>query len=427
MSDQMERIKSTVKDLSSSRKEIEAELRAEEADQELQRIVDRYAGRVKLKGFRQGKAPKEMVKQMFGPDIQQSLFDSLVPKVLDEVLTTHAIRPVGVPVVNDLSYEEGRPLRLKAVVEVWPDFPLPAYTKIRVAKKDIAVSDRDIDQTLEELREKSAEYVPVEGRGVVIEDYVVIDLQGKDRKTKRLMPAEKVVVLAGHEGNEKIINDELLGMSIREEKRFTYAYPADHKNKKLAGKDIEYLIRVVSIKEKQVPGLNDEFAKHLGEYDSLTDLKGKIKSELQAARERAAKSEQTEEVLKAILEKVEIELPPSLVEEETQSILKRILSSAPQQNPAKETVDALRVSAGRQAEQNLKRHLVLKKIAEAEGLKVGEEEVDSEIQALAKANNIPPARVMESFNQEGRRESLKNSLLLKKTVDFLAGQAIIDS
>jgi trigger factor len=240
------------------------------------------------------------------------------------------------------------------------------------------------------------------------------------------MPAEKVVVLAGHEGNEKIINDQLLGMPIREEKRFTYAYPTDHKNKKLAGKDIEYLIRVVSIKEKQVPALNDEFAKHLGEYDSLKDLKGKIKSELQAARERAARNEQTEEVLKAILEKVEIDLPPSLVEEETQSILKRILSSAPQQNPTKETVDALRTSASRQAEQNLKRHLVLKKIAEAEGFKIGEEEVDSEIQALAKANNIPLARAMETFNQEGRRESLKSSLLLKKTVDFLAGQAIID-
>jgi trigger factor len=426
MSEQIERIKSTVKDLSPSRKEIEAELRAEEADQELQRIIDRYAGRVKLKGFRQGKAPRDMVKQMFAPDIHQSLFDSLVPKVLDEVLTSHAIHPVGMPVVKDLSYEEGQPLRLKAVVETWPDFPLPVYKKIRVAKKDIAVSDRDIDKTLEELREKSAEYLPVEGRGVGLGDYVVIELQGKDRKTKRMMPAEKVVVLAGHEGNEKIINDQLLGMAIREEKRFSHAYPADHKNRKLAGKDIEYLIRVVSIKEKQVPELNDEFAKHLGEYDSLNDLKEKIKSELLAARERAVKSEQTEEVLKAILEKTEIDLPPSLVEEETQSILKRLLSSAPQRNQAKETADALRASAGRQAEQNLRRHLVLKKIAEAEGLKVGEEEVDEEIRILAKTNNIPLARAMETFNQEGRRESLKSSLLLKKTVDFLAEQAIID-
>jgi len=425
MKEEKEHVKSTVKDLSPSRKEIEAELDAEEADQELERTIDRFSGRVKLKGFRQGKAPREMVKQMFASDIQQSVYDSLVPKVLDEVLTRHGIRPVGMPVVNDLSYEQGRPLRIKAVVETWPDFLLPAYKKIRVSKKEISVSDRDIDQTLAELREKSAEYVPVEGRGVKTGDYVVIDLQGKDRKTKRLMPAEKIVVLAGHEGNEKIINDELLGMTLRQEKRFTYVYPADHKNKKLAGKDVEYLIRVVSIKEKQVPELDDEFAKHLGEYDSLPDLKKKIRSELQTARGRAAKNEQSEEILKAILDEAAIDLPPSLVEEETQSILRRLASSAPQQNATKETLEALRASAGRQAEQNLKRHLVLKKIAEAEGLKVSEEEVDVEIQALAKANNIPLARAMETFSQEGRRESLKNSLLLKKTVDFLAEQAII--
>jgi trigger factor len=426
MSEQTERIKSTVKDLSSSRKEIEAELAADETDQEFRRIIDRYAGRVKLKGFRQGKAPREMVRQMFAADIRQSLYDSLIPKVMDEVLTSRAIHPVGVPVVNDLSYEEGQPLRFKAIVEVWPDFSLPVYKKIHIPRKDAAIRDSDIEKTLLELREKSAEYSPVEGRGIENGDYVVIELQGKDAKTKRLMPTEKVVVLAGHEGNERIINDQVLGMNLRQEKNFVYAYPADHKNKKLAGKDIEYMLRVVSIKAKQVPELDDEFAKHLGEYDSLNELKEKIKSELQAARERAVKTEQFEEILKAIVDKAEIDLPPSVVEEEARAILEKLLSSAPQQNLNKEAMDALRTSAGRQAEQNLKRHLVLKKVAEIEGIKVAEEEVDTEIQALAKANNVPLARAMETFSQEGRRDGLKNSLLIKKTVDFLVEQAIID-
>jgi trigger factor len=425
MSEPTDRIKSTVKDLSASRKEIEAELRADEAGREFERMIDSYTSRVKLKGFRPGKAPREMVKQMFTADIQQSLFDALVPKVLDEVLTAQAIHPVSVPVVNDLSYDEGQPLRFKAVVEVWPDFALPSYKKIRVPKKDVNVLARDIDQALEELREKSAEYVPIEGRGVVKGDYVVIELQGKDKKTKRLMPAEKVVVIAGHEGNEKIIDHKLPGMNIQEEKNFVYSYPADHKNKKLAGRNIEYKLKVVSIKEKQVPELNDEFAKHLGEYDNLKDLKEKIKNELQGARERIAKNERSEEILKAIVDRAEIELPPSVVEEEAQSILKKLLSSAPQQNLNKETMDTLQASSARQAQENLKRHLVLKKIAQAEGLTVDEQEVDEEIKALAKANNIPLARAMETFKQEGRRDSLQSSLLLKKTVDFLVEQAII--
>jgi len=426
MSEQIEQTKSSVKDLSASRKEIEVEVPAGQASQEFERIIDRYAGRVKLKGFRPGKAPREMVKQMFAADLRQSLFDAIVPRVLEETLTSHSIKAVGIPVVSDISYEEGQPLRLKAVVEVWPEFILPSYKKIRLAKKNIAVEDKDIDQALAELREKSADYIPIESRGVAQGDYVVIELQGRDAKTKRMMPAEKVVVIAGHEGNDQALNDRLPGMRIGEEKSFVYGYPADDKNKKLAGRTVEYKLKVVSIKEKQVADLNDDFAKHLGEYDNLNDLREKIRTELQKAKEKALKNEQSEEVLKAIVGQMEIDLPPSIVEEETESILKKLLSSVPAPNATQETREALQASAGRQAQENLKRHLVLKKIAEVEKLTIGEEEVDEEIRVLAKANAVPVARAMETFNQEGRRESLKSSLLLKKTVDFLVKQAIID-
>jgi trigger factor len=422
-----ERLKSSMKDLSASRKEIEAELRADEVDKELQVIIDQYAGRAKLKGFRQGKAPRDMVKQMFQADIHKSLLDSLVPKVLEEVLNSYNIHPASVPRLSDLSYDEGKPLHFRAVVEVWPDFELPTYKKIQVKKKESIVEDKDIDQALEELRQKSAEYIPVEGRGVVIGDYVVAELQGKDLKTKRLMPAEKVIILAGQEGNEKIINENLIGLKPLEEKVFLYPYPADYKNKKLAGKEIEYRIKVISIKAKQVPSLDDDFAKNLGETDNLADLRDKVKKELQAVREDAARREAAEDILKTLVDKTEIEIPPGIIEEEAQAVLKSLLSSAPQQNITKEVVDKLRPEAAKQAEVNLKRHLILREIAKSEDLKVGEEEVDAEIRVLAKTNNLAPAQAMAAFNQEGRRESLKKSLLLRKAIDFLVGQAIIDN
>jgi len=427
MSDQSERLKSTVKDLSKTQKEIEAELRAEDVGQECSRILDEYAGRVKLKGFRQSKAPKDLVKQMFAAEIRKSMLDALIPRILDEVLESQRIRTAGVPVVSHIVYEEGQALRFKAVVEIWPDFDLPSYKKIKAKKKEIAVTDEDVQRALDELREKSAEYVPLESRGVVHGDYVLIELQGKDRKTKRLMPAEKVVVLAGQEGNDPAINENLLGLKPQEEKKFVFLYPSDHKNKKLAGKEIEYRLKVTTIKEKRLPEVNDDFAKTLGEFEKLGALKDKIRLEIQSAREDASRRGTAEEVLRAVMDGTSLELPASVVEDEAAAVLKNMLSSpAPRQNLTKEMLEALRGGARKQAEANLKRHLVLRKIAEAEGLKVEEEEIDQEIKALARANNIPLARAVETFNQEGRRESLKSNLLLKKAVDFLVDQAIIE-
>ncbi len=427
MSDQDERLKSRVKDASPTQKEIEAELRADDVDKEYDRILSQYAGRAKIRGFRQGKAPKDMVKQMFGPDIQKSVLDSLVPQILDEVLKSNGIRAVGVPIVKDVSCDSGQPLRFKAVVEVWPEFELPSYKKIRAKKKDVVVSEDDILRTLEELREKAAEYIPVENRGVADGDYVVIELQGKDQKTHRLMPAEKVVVLAGHEANDPAINENLSGLKAGEEKTFTYSYPADHKNKKLAGKNIEYRLKLNSIKEKRLPEFDDDFAKTHGEFENLAALRDKIRQEIRTARELAGRRDTAEEILKQILDRSSIELPPSVVEDEAQAVLKNILaSSPPHQNLSKEIVEALQKKARIQAEANLKRHLILRKIAEAEGLKVADAEVDQEIKALAQKNNIPLGQAIETFNQEDRRENLKTNVLLRKAIDFLVKEAIIE-
>lgn len=427
MTDPTERLTSRVKDVSRTRKEIEAELRAEDVAREYERVLELYAGRVKLKGFRQGKAPRDIVKQMFAGDIQHSLLDDLIPEVLGEVLNSRQIQSVGAPRVSDIVYEPGGPLKFKAIVEVWPDFELPAYKQIPAKKREGAVEDKDIERALAELREKAAEYVPVEGREAADGDYVVVELQGKDLKSKRLMPAEKVVVLAGHEGNDPAINANLIGLKPGEEKTFRHDYPADHKGKKLAGKSIEYRLKVDSIKEKRLPELNDDFAKTLGEYESLAAVKDKIRQEMQSAREQAGRRDLADDVVRAVVERASIDLPESAIEEEAEAVLKNMLSTLPAQQPlTKELVETLQGAARKQAETNLKRHLLLRKIADAEAIRIGDEEVDQEIKALARANNIPLARALETFNQEEQRDSLKTSLLLRKTVDFLLEQAIIE-
>jgi trigger factor len=426
MSETHEHFQSSVKDLGPTRKAIEAEVGAEDAAREYDRILEEYSQRARLKGFRQGKAPKDVVRRMFAPDIQRTVADELIPRVLEEILEAKAIRPAGVPVVEDVSYEEGQPLRFKAVIEVWPEFELPSYKKVPAKKIEAVVTDEDVSRAVDELREKAVEYIPIEGRGVASGDYAVVELQGKDLKTRRLMPAEKVVVLAGHEGNDPVLNVHHLGLAPAEEKSFRHAYPADYKNKKLAGKEIEYRLKVVSIKEKKLPEANDDFAKTLGEFDTLAAVRDKIRGEIQTARDQAARRETADEVLRTIVDRAVFELPKSLVDEESEAVLKNMLRSAPANAVTPQLLETLRGSARAQAESSLKSHLILRRIADEEGIRVAEEDLDQEIGRLAQANGIPLARAQESFAAEGRRDDLRSTLLVRKTVDFLVGQAIIE-
>jgi trigger factor len=349
-----------------------------------------------------------------------------VPKVLEEILVGHGINPVGSPVIEDLSLEEGTPLSFKAVVEVWPDFALPAYRKVRTARRGTDVPEADVDKTLEDLRRKSAEYDPVEDRSVAAGDYVVVELQGTDLKTRRKRPVEKAVILVGRPGNDPAVDANVRGMSTGESKVFRTTYPEDAPVRALAGKEIEYALKAQSIKAERLPELNDEFAKTLGEFESLEAVRAKIRSELGKSREAQARRDASEDILRQLLEQTSIELPPGAVDEEAEEVLKKTFQSVPAESITPEIVEQFRPRAREQAAEAIKRQLLLRRIAETEKIDAGEDEVDQEIRDLAKANGVPPARLLESFAQEGRREGLKANLVLRKTVDFLVSQAIMD-
>ena len=419
------RIKSTLKTISQCKRELELEISKDEVEKEFQKILNQFSARAKIQGFRPGKAPKDMVKRMFFSDIRKSLLDSLIPKSLGAELKDLNLNPVSTPIIKDLKFEEGHPLHLTTYFEVLPDFKAPDYKKISVTKKETSVTEEDVNQSLQELQQRAAEYTPIEGRGVADGDYALAEIKGKDLKSKKLLPTEKVLIMAGHPDNEKLLEENLKGLKVNEESQFVLSYDANHKNKNLAGKNIEYNLKLVSIKEKKLPLLNDDFAKGLGEYKNLTDLKEKIKKEILASKDESAQREIAEQIIAQISDKIDIELPDTLVEEENISLLRQRLAQIPRQELNKEKIESLKAEGRKQAEKNLKTHLVLSKIAETEGFDVSEEEEDQELKDIAKANNVPLAKVIDNLNKEGRREDLRNSILLKKTVDFLVKQAII--
>ncbi len=423
MDERTEKIRTSVTTPSASRRELDIEVPSEEAAREFEKVLDDYGSRVKLDGFRRGKAPRDMVKRLFSEEIREAVIENLAPRVLRESLRSENINPVSTPVIRDVRFRSGEPFRFKAVVEVIPEFDLPPYKKIKVETAAVRVEESEIDRYLEDLRQKSAEYTPVEDRGVKDGDYVLIEWKGRDLKTKRFLPTEKILVLAGHPDNEKNLNESLVGLKSQETRRLVIAYPPDHAQKKLAGREIEYEIKVISIKEKKVPEMTDEWAKDLGEFDNLAGLRAKVSGELEKAKADAARRERGEEAVRALAEGVTLELPESLVEQEAQSILRGWASSLKRGLTGPE-VEGLKQQAREQAARSLKRSLILRKIADRERLSVSDEDIEEEIREMAKRNGVPLAQLAARISEEGRRDDIRTALLARKAIDFLLEKAV---
>jgi trigger factor len=415
-----------IKTLSPSRREIDLAIPPATVGTEMETILAEYAAKAKLAGFRKGKAPRELVRGMFQEEIRKDAADALVPKAFEEEIRSAGLRPASVPVIREAHYEDDGTLHAVLDFEVMPEFALPAYKGIRLARREQAVEDAELDAALEDLRQRASEYVPAEGRGVADGDYAVVEVQGRDLKTKKAFPLEKAVVLAGHAGNEPFLNEHLPGVKPGDEKIFTVSHPADHPNKKLAGKEVEYRLKVQSIKEKKLPPLDDDLAKTVGDFKGLDELKDRLRDRILASKQTADRNRMASELLGKIADGIDVELPASLVEEETRAVLKRILSAYPQARLGEEQARGLAAEGRKQAERNVRNNLVLSRIAEKEGITVSASEVEAEMKRLAEANQVPLAKVVETVDREGRRGDIEDSLLLGKTMDFLMGQAIIE-
>jgi trigger factor len=421
-------MKSELKQLSQCKRELKIEIPAEKVKEEHDKIVDQFIQRTKIKGFRPGKAPKNVIKNLYSDDIKESLINSMAPKAIHEELKNLNLTPVDSPVLKQFDYEEGKSLNLTTEFEILPEFDLPEYKKIKVKEKEVKVSDKEIQDYLDELQKRAVQYIPVEGRPIKEDDYVVIELKSRDMLKKKAFPKENVAVLAGHPENEKALNENILGMKTQEEKVFTVEYPGDHANKKVAGKKVEYTIKILSIKQKKVPDIDDDFAKEMGEFDDLNSLREEIKKNILESKESNVKHEKADEIINKLADKINFELPESLIQQETILQLRRMVSVNPMNSNLKdEEIKKMREEAKKNAEENLKKHLILMKVADQENIKVEDSEIADEMREISKKNKIPYAQLVEQINREGKREDLKNNLLIKKTVDFLLENAIIYS
>src|SRR5687767_9040563 len=423
-------MKTEFTDVSETQKTITIEIPTEVVDAEIDRIALGYTKQARLPGFRPGKAPKTIVKQRFKDQILHDVMHGLIPRAVEEALQERGIEPVDTPNIKDVALEEGQPLKFTAAIETVPPFDPGELTTLTAARPSATVADEAVDEMLQRLRERAAKYEPVEGRPVADGDTVVLDIERKDAGGNGEPDRhENVSIELGASANPPGFDANLVGLNTGDEKTFSIHFPEDYTVKEMANTDVIYTVTVKDLRRKVLPELDDEFAKDLGEFDSLAALRDRVRGDLQEESNDTASRHVRTAILKQLSERVTFGLPTSLVEREIDRRLEEFARQLMQQNvdPRQAGIDwaQFREAQREPARAAVASALALDEIARREDITVTTEDVDRAIEQLAARAGRTPAALRAQLEKEGGVARLYAGLRREKAVDLAVSRATI--
>jgi trigger factor len=414
---------------SSSKREIQVEIPVEEVTRETETLIQKYQKLARIPGFRRGHVPPSVIRQRFSKDIQNDVVDALVPRYFRKEADKLGLTPVSQPRVTDLHVHDGEPLRFKASFEIMPTIRAEGYRELRAEKPAISVTDEEVAQSLDSLREQHATFSSVEGRVLADGDFAQVSLDGKpkDGDGKPVHMDDILVEIAGKNTMPEF-TESLRGASAGDERSFDVNYPQDASDQRLAGKTFTYTVRVQSIKQKTLPELNDQFAKELGEFANLDEVRKRIREGMEAERKHDAEHQAKDKLVAELVKRNEFEVPEALVDRQIDIRLERGLRALAAQGMKAEEIkkmDFNRLRAGQrdQALQEVKASLLLDRIAEEEKIEVSDAEIDREIEALAKQSKQTPEEIRARLTRDGALDRIRNRIRSEKTLDFLYHQS----
>jgi trigger factor len=296
------------------RRELELEIPAETVQKTVERVAREFARVARVPGFRPGKAPVTLIRRKFAEDIKSEVLQSLVPKQIEQAVSEKNMVPVTQPQVDQVNFTETGPVKFRATFEVLPEFDLKQYKDLEVEIDDVKVGDAEVDKAMEELRDRAATFVPVEGRPIADGDYAQVKLTGIPAGGGEPLQADSVMCHVGAEETMEPFNENLRGANIGEHKNFDVAYPADYPDPKLQGKTYSYSVEILGIKEKKRPESTDEFAKDVSEAQTVEELRTKIRENLEAARTHQQVQQTREKLLAELVKSHDFPVPQALVE-----------------------------------------------------------------------------------------------------------------
>jgi trigger factor len=409
------------------KRELELEIPAENVTKATEKVARDLARVARVPGFRPGKAPVTLIRRRFAEDIQGEVVQSLVPEYLEKALGEKNLTPVTRPEVDKVDFKEGEPLRFRAVFEVLPEFELGDYKNLTVNIDAVEAGKEQVDKTIEEMRERAATFVPVEGRPAKDGDYVLIKLSGMPVGGGEPVQADNILCHIGAEETLESFTENLRGASPGDTKKFRSQYPDDYPDQKLAGKAYDYVVDVQGIKEKKLPELNDEFAKDAagekGGFSTVAEMRNLITKDLEAAKEDQQQSQAREKILETLVKQHDFPVPEALVEHQMDVRLERTVRTLAAQgvDPRAVNVDwvALRKRQHDRAVDDVKAELLVDRIAEAEKIDVTDEEVEKQIEALAERSGESATALRARLTKQGALDRMKSKLRSDKTIDWL--------
>jgi len=413
----------------STKREIAVEVPAQEVQRETEALIQKYQKLARLPGFRKGHVPASIIRQRFSEDIKTEVVEALVPRYFRQEAEKHGLVPVSQPRVTDLHIHDGEPLRFKASFEILPEIKVEGYKDLRTDKPVIEVTDEEVQQALNHLQEQHATFDAIEGRTLADGDFAQVSLDGRPKDGEgQPVHMDDVLVEIGGKNTMPEFTEHLRGASAGDEKTFEVKYPEDSNDQRLRGKTFDYTVKVLSLKKKSLPELNDAFARELGDFTGIDDVKKRVRENMEAEKKHTAEHEAKDKLVAELVKRNDFEVPEAMVDRQIDVRLERGLRALASQGMRAEDMkkmDLNRLRSGQrnQAVQEVKASLLLDRIADLEKLEVSDEEIDHEIEALALQTKQTSEAVRARLTRDGALDRIRNRIRNEKTLNFLYHQS----
>jgi len=412
---------------------IEVEVDASRVRKAFDRAYRDLARQVRIKGFRPGKAPRSVLEKLHGASVAEQLEHTLVSETLAEAVELSGVQPVSEPAISAGKPVPDASFKYTAVLEVSPEIELPDLSGLPALRPEVLVEDAEVDARLEELRVAQAPLVE-EAEGTVLArgHFATIDFVGRiDGELFEGGSGQGVQLEVGEGRFIPGFEDQLTGAQAGDDREVSVTFPESYGNPEVAGKDAVFAVHVVDVRKRQVPELDDEFAKDVGDFDSLDTLRARIRADLESGQERESKETFRTTLMDALLERMDFAAPPGMIDRQLQNQLasaQRRLEGQLDHDGIHAQVERWREEWRPRAERDVREMLALQAIAKANGIEVEDDEVHARIDELVGEPESQAARLRELHEDEQLRESLRLQLRDEKVLDFLApGAKIGDS
>lgn len=419
----------TVQRLSAVVVEFNVQIESERVKTEVEKAYANIARNARVRGFRPGKAPRRVLTHVYGPRIARDVADRLVEETYPEALTGQKVQPVGSPAIEHNSFSEDQPFSYKARVEVLPVIESVKYEGLTAKRVKAEVSDEQVKAELDRLREAHATLEdPKVPRPAAAGDVVTIDFEVAVGGTPIAdAGASDFQVWLGRGQLLPPLEDELAGLSVGEQKTIDVTMPARHPHKKLRGKTAQFKITLKALKERVLPAADDEFAKDLGQFETLAALEKELRERLEKQAQEAAENALAEQLVVELVKANPVPVPPTLVERQMRLTEQEILQRARSQgNQASGLGEELRERVRADSELKVAAGLLMAEVAKKEGLQIGDAEIEKGLEELAEQSGKNVAKLRVEYRDPQKREMLIGMILENKVLDIIQAKAKIE-